>query len=399
MTREYAGVGYEIRALGVDDLPASWELTRIAFGTAKEAPPGWLTDRPGRVTWGVFDERGRLVAKAMDRDQRHWFGGRLVPATGLAGVVTVPELRGTGLGRMALTRTLHAAHERGAVIATLFRSGPRPYRALGCEEVGALTWVAVPASAFAAVERPRDVTLRAAEAQDAAAIDEIYRTVARASAGMIERSGSIFEGLQTLERVDGVTLAVGADGGVEGYASWDREPGYDETGRLSVFDLIGLNAPATQALLAMLGTWRDVAPAIRLRLPDSDPTPLLAALVHTTVESRDPWMLRVLDAAGAVAARGWPPHLSGAVDLALDDDVCPWNSGPQRLVLDGGDGRLEPGGSGAVRFTMRGLAVWYAGAADPAVLRRAGLLAGDDSADAFLAAASAGPRPALQDYF
>jgi Sterol carrier protein domain len=79
--------------------------------------------------------------------------------------------------------------------------------------------------------------------------------------------------------------------------------------------------------------------------------------------------------------------------------LCPWNSGPQRLVLDGGDGRLEPGGSGAVRFTMRGLAVWYAGAADPAVLRRAGLLAGYDGADAFLAAASAGPRPALQDYF
>jgi hypothetical protein len=50
-------------------------------------------------------------------------------------------------------------------------------------------------------------------------------------------------------------------------------------------------------------------------------------------------------------------------------------------------------------MTMRGLAVWYAGAADPAVLRRAGLLAGDESGDAFLAAASAGPRPALQDYF
>ena len=389
---------YEIRALTVDDLPDSWELTRIAFGSSKEAPPGWLTERPGRVTWGVFDERGRLVAKAMDRDQRHWFGGRLVPATGLAGVVTAPELRGTGLGRMALTRTLHAAHERGAVIATLFRSGPGPYRSLGCEEVGALTWVAVPAAALAAVERPSDVTLRAAEAADAATIDEIYRTVARASAGMLERSGSIFEGLQTLERVDGVTLAVGPSG-VEGYASWDREPNYDASGRLSVFDLIGLTGDATRALLANLGTWRDVAPTIRLRLPDSDPIPLLAPLVHTTLESRDPWMLRMLDAPGAVAARGWPPHLSGAIDLALDDDVCPWNSGAWRLVLEAGEGRLESGGSGAVRMTMRGLAVWYAGAADPAVLRRAGLLAGEESGDAFLAAASAGPRPALQDYF
>jgi len=389
---------YEIRALTVDDLPASWELTRIAFGASKEAPPGWLTERPGRVTWGVFDDRGRLVAKAMDRDQRHWFGGRLVPATGLAGVVTVPELRGTGLGRMALTRTLHAARERGAVIATLFRSGPGPYRSLGCEEVGALTWVEVPASAFAAMERPETIALRAAEVQDAPAIDEIYRSVARASAGMLERSGSIFEGLHTLERVDGVTLAVGA-GGVEGYASWDREDGYDASGRLSVYDLIATTPDATSALLAMLGSWRDVAPTIRLRLPDGDPITLLAPLVHTTVESRDAWMLRVLDAPAAVAARGWPPHLSGAVDLALEDDVCPWNAGAWRLVLEGGEGRLEPGGTGAVRITMRGLAVLYAGAADPAVLRRAGLLAGDGGSDAFLAAASAGPRPALQDYF
>ena len=96
-------------------------------------------------------------------------------------------------------------------------------------------------------------------------------------------------------------------------------------------------------------------------------------------------MLRVVDARGAVAARGWPPHLSGSVDVALDDDVCPWNSGAHRLVLDGGSGRLEPGGSGAVRLTVRGLAVLYAGAAGPAVLRRAGMLTGGDAdSDAFL---------------
>src|SRR5215212_2104757 len=100
-----SAMAYPIRALTVDDLPASWELTRIAFGGDREAPPGWLRDRPGRVTWGAFGEGGRLVAKAMDRDQAHWFGGRLVPASGVAGVVTVPELRRAGLGRTVLTRT------------------------------------------------------------------------------------------------------------------------------------------------------------------------------------------------------------------------------------------------------------------------------------------------------
>jgi predicted acetyltransferase len=391
-------MGYEIRRLTVDDFPASWELTRIAFGGDREAPPGWLGERPGRVTWGAFDAGGRLVAKTLDRDQAHWFGGRLVPASGLAGVVTVPELRRAGLGRTVLTRTLHAARERGAAIATLFRTSPVPYRRLDCEEVGALTWTTVPASALRAVAMPEGVTLRPAAPDDLPAVAEIYRTVARASAGMLERSGPLFAASDPLGEFDGVTLAV-RDGRVEGYASWNREPGYDETGRISVSDLIGLAPDATCALLAMLGSWGDVAPTIALRLADGDPAPLLAPFTGTAVESRDTWMLRVLDAPAAIAARGWPAHLSGSVDLALDDAVCPWNAGSWRLVLDGGEGRLEPGGSGAVRLAMRGLAVLYAGAATPAVLRRAGLLAGDDSGDAFLAAASAGPVPALLDYF
>lgn len=391
-------MAYEIRALTVDDLPASWELTRIAFGAGREAPAGWLGDRPGRVTWGAFDEGGRLVAKAMDRDQAHWFGGRPVPASGLAGVVTVPELRRAGLGRTVLTRTLHAARERGAGIATLFRTSPIPYRRLDFEEVGALTWMTLPASALRGVTMPAGVALRPAGSDDRAAVEEIYRTVARTSAGMLERSGPLFAASDPLRTFDGVTLAV-RDGRIEGYATWDRKPGYQATGRVNVFDLVGLTPDATSALLAMLGSWADVAPTIGLRLADGDPAPLLAPFTGTAVESREPWMLRVLDAPAAVAARGWPPHLSGAVDLALDDAVCPWNTGSWRLVLEGGEGRLEPGGSGAVRVTMRGLAVLYAGGATPAVLRRAGLLAGDEGSDAFLAAASAGPAPALLDYF
>jgi predicted acetyltransferase len=393
-----SAMAYPIRALTVDDLPASWELTRIAFGGDREAPSGWLRDRPGRVTWGAFDEGGRLVAKAMDRDQAHWFGGRLVAASGVAGVVTVPELRRAGLGRTVLTRTLHAARERGAAIATLFRTSPIPYRRVDFEEVGTLTWMTMPASALRGVGMPEGVTLRPAAPDDLAAVEEIYRTAARASAGMLERSGPLYAASDVLSEFDGVTLAV-REGRAEGYASWNRTPGYDASGRVNVFDLIGLTPDATNALLAMLASWADVAPTIGLRLPDGDAAPLLAPFTAAAVESREPWMLRVLDAPAAVAARGWPPHLSGSVDLELEDAVCPWNAGSWRLVLEGGEGRLEPGGSGAVRVTMRGLAVLYAGGATPAVLRRAGLLAGDEAADAFLAAASAGPVPALLDYF
>lgn len=392
----------DLRLLEVADLPAAWELTRLAFGTEREPPPGWLTDRPGRTSWGVFAGEDRLVAKAVDRQQGQWFGGRLVSASGIAGVVVAPELRGTGLARRVLTRLLAAARDRGAVISTMFRTTPVPYRRLGWEEVGGLTWTAVPTAALAGVNRPGEVSLRPATSDDVPAVLEAYRAVARAGTGLMERAGPIVDtsAAAVLGGHDGITVAAGADGAVQGYASWDRGPGYDAAARLSVPDLIGLTAPATTALLAMLGSWASVAPTVLLRLPEPDPTTYLAALAGARIESHDRWMLRVVDAVRAVAARGWPPYLDGSMDLLLVDDVCPWNAGPYRLLLAAGTGRLEPGGRGDMTVSARGLAVLYAGAASPAVLRRAGLLTGGDAvSDAFLQAATAGPVPALLDYF
>jgi GNAT superfamily N-acetyltransferase len=45
----------------------------------------------------------RGLGRAADRDQSHWFGGRLVPACGIGGVLVVPERRGRGLARLVLT--------------------------------------------------------------------------------------------------------------------------------------------------------------------------------------------------------------------------------------------------------------------------------------------------------
>jgi predicted acetyltransferase len=111
-------------------------------------------------------------------------------------------------------------------------------------------------------------------------------------------------------------------------------------------------------------------------------------------------MLRLVDAPAAIAARGWPNGVTGQVDLELVDDLCPWNAGPHRLVISDGEADLAPGGTGAVRVTPQALAVLYAGATSPAVLRRAGLLEGGDArADALLTTATAGPPPGLLDYF
>lgn len=393
---------YDVRPLEAADLPAAGEMSRIAFGGGARQPQAQPpVVRSGHRNWGAFDRAGRLVAKAVDRQQEHWFGGRLVPACGLAGVAVAPEVRASGLAGRLLNRVLEAARDRGAVICTLFPTTPGPYRRIGCEEVGALVWTALPTASLARTVRPAGVSLRPAEPADVPALLEIYRTVARTSAGLLERSGPLFD--LTADAVlaghDGITVAEPATGGIEGYASWDRGRGYDASGRLSVHDLMGLTAPATTALLGMLGSWASVAPTLHLRIADRDPARLLAPFARSTTHSRDPWMLRVIDAPAAFAARGWPDAVAGAAEVFIDDESCPWNHGPHRLVVEAGQGRLEPGGAGNVRLSARGLAVLYAGAVEVAVLRRAGLMSGSTAFDGLLQAATSGPPPTLLDYF
>lgn len=394
---------YQVRPLGPEDQQASWELGSLAFGYHESPmPPGWSSDSPGRQTLGVFDPAGRMVAKAVDREQGQFFGGRVVPACGVASVAVAAELRGRGLGRLVLTRLLETARDRGAVISTLFDTTPVPYRALGWEEVGALVRYAVPTRVLAAIRPDAATTLRPATAADISVVHEIYREAARASTGMMERSGPGFDAPpeQLLADYHGLTVAVDDTGAIVGYASWNRGPGYDSSGRLTVDDLIATTPAATRTLLAMLGGWASVAPTTVLRLGAADPVWSLLARGDAKPESTQPWMLRVVDAPGAVAARGWPRHLTGGIDLELTDEVCPWHQGRHRLVLESGKGRLEPGGTGAVRLTPRGLASWYAGGVTPEQLRRSGFLTGGDAGtDELLRAATAGPAPTLLNYF
>ncbi len=391
----------EIRPLVEADGAASWQLGRLAFGGPAERPAGARPmPAPGAHALGAFDS-GRLIGKAVDLEHTYYYGGRAVPGSGVASVAIAPEFRASGVLGALLGPLMAQARERGAAVSALFPTTAVPYRRLGWELTGVLRWTAVPTAALAAERRPAGVTVRPAEPADVPAILDIYRAAAADATGMLGRTGPLFErdAADLLAGHDGYSVAAGPDG-IEGYASWDRQGGYDAQGVLAVADLIAATPQGLSALLAMLATWRSVAPNLHLRLRPDDPTWLRAGLAGARTESEQPWMLRLIDAPAAVAARGWPVAVEGSVDLDLVDDLCRWNAGPHRLTVRGGRGELVPGGSRTVRIEPGGLALLFAGASAPATLRRAGLLSGGDpGTDAFLVAASAGPPPALLDYF
>ena len=121
-----------------------------------------------------------------------------------------------------------------------------------------------------------------------------------------------------------------------------------------------------------------------------------------TITYRSMWMLRVVDAGAAVAARGFPPGVAASAPLEIHDQARPANSGHWQLTVADGAGTLTPNGGvpSPARLTLgpRGVAALYAGT-PVATLRLAGLASGGSpDADAALDAAFAATPFMLDDF-
>ena len=180
---------------------------------------------------------------------------------------------------------------------------------------------------------------------DAPAIRAIYSAIVAEGSCLLTRTGPSFgaSDQDMLDAFDGITLAIDGDGLVTGYASWNRGEKWGPDGVLTVSEIHANDAASAEALLAVIGSFDAVTPTLTFRTSGNDVIQWLIPGAGWSIIDVRQYMLRVVDLAGAVAQRGWPEGLTGTVDFTVDDPVCPWNSGRHRLVLDGGDARLEPG--------------------------------------------------------
>nr|WP_275889269.1 GNAT family N-acetyltransferase [Nakamurella flavida] len=385
-----------------DDAMASTAMSRNAFGGSLDL--SFFTLGAGITRWGLFDGAD-LVAKANDRHYDSLIGGRPVPTAGVGGVVVTPETHGRGSARTVMTHLLHRARERGAVISTLFRTVPALYRSLGYEQVTERVDGALPSAALRGMRVPAGITLRRATVADAPAVRQVYDDIAAQGSCWLDRRPPLFPrgtaaDADLISAVHGTTLAVDDAGTVQGYVRWTRGDGVGTGAVLTASELLSRTASGTAGLLAALASFDAVTPEIHLRTTGTDPVFWAVPGYGWRVEKVEPYLLRVIDLAGAVAARGWPVGVSGALELTVTDPLCPWNSGDHRLVIEGGRGRLEPGDGSGVSVTVNGSAVLIAGSIGAAALRRGGMVAGGGAEhDAVLDVLTAGPRPGILDFF
>jgi predicted acetyltransferase len=415
--------GVEIRPITTDDdMDAQLDLGQRAFGIYSAAQrASWLYVAGLRASQGLFLGAfvdGRPAGAAMLHEMRQWWLGRAVPCAGVASVKVAPEYRGRGIGRLLMSALLDAVAGRGYPLSALFPATMPLYRSLGWELAGGRYEAAIPARSLRALVAP-DVfdVFDVFDAFDAggagagagAGAAEIRRASAGDAAEVIAITGRAHELArdagpltwdegptgQWLARGDLYSYLAGDDG----FAAYRWANGHEE---LFIERVHAATGDSLRSLWSVIASHGSVARTVRALVAPNDPFWWLTRERDATLTKRSMWMLRVVDAAAAIAARGFPPAVSARVALEIKDQARPVNSGRWQLTVADGKGILIPNGPvrSPVPLTLgaRGLAALYAGT-PVATLRLSGLAAGGaPDADAALDAAFAATPYMVDDF-
>jgi predicted acetyltransferase len=416
----------EIRPISPDDdMDAQLDLGQRAFGIYSAAQrASWLYMARFRASQGMFLGAfvdGRPAGAAMLHEMRQWWLGRAVPCAGVASVKVAPEHRGHGIGRRLMSALLEMTAERGYPLSALFPATTPIYRSLGWELAGGKYEAAIPARSLRTLASP-DVCgisaaaeIRRASPDDAAAVIAVTgRThlLARDAGPLTWDEGPT---RQWLARGDMYSYLVGDDG----FAAYRWADGSRE---LFVERVHAATQESLRSLWSVIASHGSVARTVRAVVAPNDPFWWLTQERDATLAKRSMWMLRVVDAPAAIAARGFPAAVSASVPLEVNDPSRPVNSGRWQLTVADGQGTLLPNGPvsspapldsspdrGAsatraggdrspITLGARGLAALYAGT-PVATLRLAGLAGGGShDADAALDAAFAATPYMVDDF-
>lgn len=372
-----------------------------------------------------------------------FFGGRNVPMWGVAGVAVPPEARNRGAAREIMRRCILEAHERGIPLSALYPATQTLYRSAGYEQAGILPEIKVNPKLIRVAgdggAKGQDIIARAITDADLPHARALYARVSRDADGRVDRGEYIWRRVkEPRDATASGFVFVAPPGGAGGEGAGDPgEPGAalegylylsqkrNETGKhdATLTDVVFSTPRAGRRILQFLADLRSMCDSITWRAGPGDPLLLLMQEHPYQMRVREFWMLRVVDVARALEARGYAPGLAATLRLGVRDSVVASNTGAWRVTVADGAAHVErlderaagarPGAGsgtggahdGSIAVTERGLAALYSGFASAHALRDAGLLVADDrSCDVASALftsfrARGGAAPSMPDFF
>ncbi|WP_436796097.1 GNAT family N-acetyltransferase [Actinospongicola halichondriae] len=387
-----------IESLRDGDLAARWDLGRQAFGATAEFDADLPGVSPERA---VAAYRGDALAGTVVTIgfTAHW-GGAPIPCGGVSGVIVRPEDRGLGLAKAMLAETFDRMRSRGEVIGALFPTTATLYRGTGFEIAGSYETRKIPLALIPATPST-SLTWRRVAFGDPA-VREVYETMAPQLDGWM-LPGDVWwdrhTHIATTEKGKNRYAYVGSRNGTDVAAvHYHYDESTDRLYELGLDLLAGVDHDAVAAALAFLAGNATTAGHLQTTLPGG----LLALHVphvqQTSIVDDWPWMLRLVDVAGAFAQRRWPSPVAGRVEIDVVDDTIAANAGPHVIEFGDGAASVEPGGAGTVRVKVTDLAAIYAGN-DVAMRHRAGRLPGASTDDIDLLAAACTSSASMPYFF
>ncbi len=417
-----------VRDLTAEDFAAYRTMASGAFGgsfdpTSPDAPRDFS---PGQTALGIDASAlpggldGVIAAGARIRHDRVALGGGVAHCGGIAGLAVHPAHRGDGLFGTLLTAVLARCASEGMALSMLYPSNPEIYRRYGYQVVARTQSLVVPLLDLQRIPAVPGRRLVPVTAGTMPRLRRLHHELTAGDNAMLRREPPLFP--ETLPAPPWAALLLEDEAGTaHGYVSWTRRvDGTDGVG-LEVHELFGRTRTDRQALLRSLGSWSTVTELLRLRVrtedpvldvlpggrarPDPSPVPLV--------------MMRVIDTAATLRARRAPSGLTGTARLVVEDGTVPEGTcrAAGTYVVSAGEGTIsvtEAGADGSGTATdagpadMRGscrldihaASLLLVGGRTLADARRLGLRAdADPSAEAFLDALLAGPRPSVLDAF
>lgn len=378
------------------EMSAVTDIMMHSYAMAPADAATWA-QRTGAENLRLLREEGRVAGTLVYIRMGQWFGGRSVPIIGVGGVGVSPVHRGHGTATRLMQGLLREARASGAPLSTLYPATQPLYRRVGYEHAGARFEVRAQVPALVLGER--SLSLRAIEPRDEAAITALYHRHAQARPGWLDRGSLVWGRVRAPRHETAHGYLVEGASGVEGYLYVVRRQLDPLRQELGVTDLVASTPAAARRLFSFLGDHHSLAKEAVWFGGADDPMLMLLREQSYSVKLHFHWMVRVLDVAAALEARGWPAGMAGALHLEVEDDLFPENRGRFVLEVEDGGARVKRGGEGRMRLHVRALASLYSGFYPAEGLRAIGALEADEPSVRAAMQLFSGPQPSMRDMF